>query len=237
MVEHRPHKANVAGSIPAAGTMKVASHMKQKKFVNIALIILIIALIGVAGYLTLFKKSASTVANWKTYRNDKFDFEFKYPAELNAVSSGPNEEQKKLDRGEMISGTVFPRYDTIIFSDQANKRQFYVAIFPVRADEISSAEFKNGYLSMGSACDKRWINPSSISEELTLVKKNGISVLEVQITAGGPKEGISAGCYYFKNSAGNLIVFNVSGFEQKTDFLNVFRLVGDEILPTLNLVK
>lgn len=228
--------------------------MKQKRFANIALVVLIIVLVSVASYFVLAKKSESTtqphtisqneIANWKTYRNDKFSFSFKYPASLVTVSSGPNDEQKKLERGETISGTVPPFYDTITFSDQTNKEQFNVVIFPVRSDEISLAGFKghsdngvikSGDLSRGSACDTRWVD--SISEEPTLVKKNGISVLEVQVIAGGPKEGVSNGCYYLKNAAGNLIVFNISGIAQKAEFLNIFRLVGDKILPTLNLLK
>jgi len=228
--------------------------MNQKRFTNIVLIVLVVVLAIVAGYFVLVKKpisptnttsqSQNETTDWKTYQNDKFGFSFKYPANLTAVSSGPNEEQKKLDRGEIISGTIPPSYDTITFSEQTIKEQFNVVIFSVRADEISPAGFKgysdngvikSGYLSMGSACDTRWMD--SISEEPTLVKKNGISVLEVQVIAGGPKEGVSNGCYYFKNSAGNLIVFNVAGIEQKADFLNVFHLVGDKILLTLNLIK
>ncbi len=226
--------------------------MNQKRFATIALVVLVIVLVGAVGYLTLIKKPTSpntpttqdTTANWKVYRNDKFGFEFKYPTELTTVSSGPNEEQKKLDRGEIISGTIPSSYDTITFSDSANKEQFNVVVFPVRKDEISSAGFKgylsngvrmSGYLSMGSACDTRWVD--STSEEPTLVKKNGISVLEIQIIADSPKQAVSRGCYYFKNSEGNLIVFNISSLEQKSDFLNVFHLVGDKILPTLDLIK
>ena len=223
--------------------------MNKKGFTKIALVVLIIVLLGVVGYFTLIKKPASpntavnqqqtnnpvtptaqdTTANWKTYRNDKFGFEFKYPAELTAVSSGPNEEQKKLDRGEMISGTVPGSYDTITFSSSASKEQFDVIIKGTK-EEISPAGFK-GYLSMGSTCDTRWID--SVSEGPTIINKNGTPILEVQVISDGTRGGSSAGCYYFKNSKGDLVIFNVSG----SDFLNVFHLVGDKILPTLDLIK
>ncbi len=228
--------------------------MNQKGFTNIALVVLvIIILLGVVGYFTLMNKPASPnnvinqqqtnnpvtptiqdeTVNWKTYRNDKFGFEFKYPVELTAVSSGPNDEQKRLDRGEMISGTIPCSYDTVTFSDSAGKERFDVIIKGTR-EEISPAGFK-GYLSMGSTCDTRWID--SVSEGPTLINKKGVPILEVQVISGGPRGGSSAGCYYFKNSKGNLIVFNISGFEQKSDFLNVFPLVGDKVLSTLNLIK
>jgi len=129
----------------------------------------------------------------------------------------------------MISGTVPGSYDTIIFSDSANKKQFDVVIQGTK-EEISPVGFK-GYLSMGSTCDTRWID--SVSEGPTLINKNGVPILEVQVISGGPRGGSSAGCYYFKNSKGDLIIFNISS----SDFLNVFHLVSDKILPTLGLIK
>jgi hypothetical protein len=211
--------------------------MNQKGFANItliALMVLVVVFTGVVGYLTLVKKPTSDMtANWKIYRNEKFGFEFKYPTELEAISSGPNEEQKKLERGETISGTIPPSYDTITFFNAANKEQFNVVIFPARKDEVSPAGFK-GYLSMGSVCDTRWID--SVSGEPALLNKNGIPVLEAQVITGGSTGGSKASCYYFKTSGGNLVVFNISGFEQKSDFLNVFYIVGDKILSTLSLI-
>ncbi len=87
-------------------------NMNQKGFVNIILIMVVVVLIGVAGYFGLVRKSEPVVeqipsaqtltptpqvsnnqpapiptpsgetANWKTYRNEVFGFEFSYPEEF-----------------------------------------------------------------------------------------------------------------------------------------------------------
>lgn len=76
--------------------------MNQKGFVNILLTVLVVVLAGTVGYLTLVKKQPqpstqltptptgtaptptpkSETTNSKTYRNDKFGFEFKYPTDF-----------------------------------------------------------------------------------------------------------------------------------------------------------
>lgn len=237
--------------------------MNRKGFSYLDRIARVITLLGIAGCVLPIKTAAPPVqatvqqqtketdtqtiepdtttpqevsADWKTYRNKEFGFEFMYPPELKFVSSGPNEVQKALDRGEMISGTAAPSYDTITFLNSENKEQFDATIFWIRDDEVSPDGFKEGYLWYGSDCDLRWNYP--IIEGPTLVGENGISILEVQVLAAMPFEEYKyRGCYYFKNSAGNVIVFGISSFEQKSDFLNVFHLTGDKILPTLRLIK
>jgi len=91
----------------------------QKGFVNIVLVVVIVILVGVVGYFAFVKKSEPVVqqptpiptttqsktpaptptpgdetANWKTYTNAEYGFEFKYPSnlELNVVNvtSGSN---------------------------------------------------------------------------------------------------------------------------------------------------
>ena len=73
--------------------------MNKKGFTNIALTVLIVVIVGVAGYFAFVKKSDQAsaptqpnnqptpalqdeIASWETYRNEKYGFELKYPSEL-----------------------------------------------------------------------------------------------------------------------------------------------------------
>ena len=77
--------------------------MNQKGFANIAIIVLVIVLAGVAGYFTLNKQAKITaepqpttsqvptvstdqITNFKTYRNDKYGFEVSYPSDYKTYS-------------------------------------------------------------------------------------------------------------------------------------------------------
>jgi len=90
-------------------------HMNQKGFANIALVIIIVILVGAAGYFTLIKKSSpitqetntqssiqtqqaaksstptpkNETASWKTYTNSKYGIIFKYPPSLTIKEIDP----------------------------------------------------------------------------------------------------------------------------------------------------
>ncbi len=86
--------------------------MNQKGFANIILVIVIVILVGTVGYLGFVKKSEpiagrltptpiqtqksaspNQTANWKTYTNSQYGFEFKYPANY-VVTKTPEENNK-----------------------------------------------------------------------------------------------------------------------------------------------
>ncbi|KKS37752.1 MAG: hypothetical protein A3G49_05630 [Candidatus Sungbacteria bacterium RIFCSPLOWO2_12_FULL_41_11] len=66
---------------------------------------------------------------WLEYKRPDFGFSFLYPPFLKASSMGSNFIQQKLDAGEMISGTIPPSFDTILFLDDKNNEWFLVEIF------------------------------------------------------------------------------------------------------------
>ncbi|MBN1263175.1 MAG: hypothetical protein JW991_02345 [Candidatus Pacebacteria bacterium] len=218
--------------------------MNQKKLLILALLILspIILAVGRCAFKETSRPPASSPApeatgnntNPTKYLNSQFGFEFLYPPNWQITSSGPNEEQQKLNRGETISGTNPPSLETITFSDSGLKELFNLVIFPAGETGISPAEFEE-HLSLGSACDTRWIK--SINQEPTLTLRNGVLILSAQVTLGGAKEGELAGCYYFKNLKDHLITFNIAGLKEKSDFLEIFNLIGNQILPTLKMSR
>jgi len=70
--------------------------MNQKGFANIVMVLVIVILVGVAGYFVFVKKPTPTVqqmsaptpakqaetVSWRTYENKRFNYSFKYPANL-----------------------------------------------------------------------------------------------------------------------------------------------------------
>ena len=105
--------------------------------------IIVISLVLIAGGIFAWQYSE---ASWKTYQNEEFGFQIKHPKSLILESKGSNLEQQKLEKGEAISGTVQPSYDTIVFFEQEDKEQFKIEVFHPYEKEISKKNYTDDYL-------------------------------------------------------------------------------------------
>ena len=157
-------------------------------------------------------------ADWKTYRNEEYGFEVKYPRFLKSISTGPNLEQQKLDKGGTISGTTQPSYDTVIFSDENNEEQFKVEIFHLREENLS----KDEYIYLFGPCDNRF---GFDLTETNIISVNNIEILQRKGIASIKGEPASHQvCYYFKNYNNNLIVLSSDDDSMLRDIVSTLRL-------------
>lgn len=230
--------------------------VKDKLSIAKSILILIIlvslsTVLGVSAYLVSLKKTQSIIvqptpkstvaltspnneiANWQTYRNEKYGFQLEYPQRFIFTSSGPNVSQQAIDRGEMISGTVQPSYDSVTFSDKSGTEDnFYMGIFRPTEKKLSEKGYVDDYFYLSGPCDTRWgFEPSTKKME----KFNNIDVLEVsgKISDGlRPENFIS--CDYFKNQENNLIVLSTDRIDNEEDF-NRAKMILQKALSALVL--
>lgn len=122
---------------------KLAKESIQKTLV-FSLLFAIITIFGVGTYLshkdTLILQNPAlkslqtqnlpttiTTSDWTTYTNQMYGFSLKYPQDYIYKSLGPNYFQSLIEKGEEISGTIPPTYETIIFEKENNT--FLIKIF------------------------------------------------------------------------------------------------------------
>lgn len=174
-------------------------------------------------------------ADWKSYRNDEFEFELKYPPELTLSSTGPNVAQQAIERGEQISGTIRPSFDAIIFSDQNNEKKFQIEIFYPKEGVLSESGYIKDYPYLYGPCDLRWGFEPTTTRMMNI---NNIEVLEVKGKISSPLDeplGFQS-CYYFKNYNKNLIVLSTEKFEEQQNFEEIDSMLRS-ILSTLILFE
>ena len=119
--------------------------MNQKGFANIILVIVILALLGAVGYFVFVKKSEpitqqptptptqtktpvsptpAPTANWKTYTNSQYGFEFKYPATF-VLGQNPliNDWSKPIEEG--TAGTFWQKIAKNNWQERLAKKSSY----------------------------------------------------------------------------------------------------------------
>ncbi len=220
-----------------------------KLIMIVSLIVCAGAMIGVLGYLTKNKQvkiqqpqvSPATeptksveneTADWKTYRNEEYGFEVKYPLEFIFNSTGPNISQQAIDKGEQIAGSVAPSFNTIIFFGKNNggEEKFYIDIFHPDERNISEKNYDD-YMNVSGPCDTRWGFESLVKKMEKISNTNVLKV--VGKTSRDSQVTSFIGCNYFKNQNNNLIVLNTVS-NSENDF-NETNAILQKVLSTLVL--
>lgn len=170
-------------------------------------------------------------ANWKTYKNEYYKFEFRYPDFLTYKSSGPNDQMQRKLKGEIISGTVTPSFDTITFVNLEKSDIFYVEIFKGLENSIEEYDFQEDYLYLRGMCDLRWGFKLDSSE----IKDTAYEKVFVVSGYVVPNHGYvvsnqtRASCYYL--NAKYLIVFSTR------DKQTVEKAALNQILSTFKFLE
>jgi len=157
---------------------------------------------------------------WSVYKNTEYGFTIEYPENYSFLLTGPNEAQKALDRGEQISGTVQPSYETVIFQDEDKEMVAKIEIFHKYDKPISKKEYREGYLYSYGPCDFRFGFEPIYSYYTSPI------IFFKNLIVGGKKENNFLVCYYIKNEKGNLIVFSFVKKEDNLDGIDV----GDKMM-------
>jgi len=103
-------------------------------------------------------------ANWETYENDIYNYSIKYPPDYEIELIGPNIFQEMLNKGETISGTNPPSFETVIFKDQYNN----ISIRLITYHPLQDIFRLNIDPPIGGACGSQFAN-ETITDELTSI--------------------------------------------------------------------
>ena len=175
-------------------------------------------------------QSSKKLVDWKTYQNEEYQFEFKYPKEFSFLVLGPNEVQKKIgdNNSKPMSGTSKPSFDTVVFSNTEDKDIFEVSIFYPKEEIFSGENYIEKYFYLYGLC-----NASAGFEpvEINIFNTDETDIMRVKGT--NYERSIFRGCYYFKNENNNLIVLSSYSLKDEKEFKEIDLVMKDILTSTM----
>lgn len=101
--------------------------MYQKKTMAILIVLLVLVITGAIGYFVWTQKSPT--ANWQTYKNDKYGFEFKYPKGT-AIKEGEN-----FIQIDATGGSYFWKITSFDNTQEKDLRDWFLGFFDKMANK------------------------------------------------------------------------------------------------------
>lgn len=131
-------------------------------------------------------------SDWKTYKNDKYDFEFNYPAAAEPKQLGPNRVQQQLSQGKQISGTQAAVLETIEFDKLTPSLNINITKGSTKYPKAPEAVFIDGGCGSQFA-DSTLVNTTTQINSYNfrkLIQKNGTDYLYFYCTSNSKNQFI-----------------------------------------------